>query len=136
MQLRKNGKINNFEKRLDFLRRIVYNSWATENPADADYHLTTRRVVRVAEGAALEMLCTFSGTEGSNPSLYANPWGLRNDCLKPFLSFLFFAEFFVSFTVSFIGTVFSAFKGRNYTVSSKVATLFNAFSFAFWTAWA
>ena len=26
---------------------------------------------------------------------------------------------------------FSAFKGRNYTVSSKVATLFNAFSFAF-----
>ena len=27
--------------------------------AYADYHLTTRRVVRVAEGAALEMLCTF-----------------------------------------------------------------------------
>ena len=71
MQLCKNRKINNFEKRLDFLSRIVYNSWAIENPADADYHLTTRRVVRVAEGAALEMLCTFSGTEGSNPSLYA-----------------------------------------------------------------
>ena len=39
--------------------------------AYADYYLTTRRVVRVAEGAALEMLCTYSGTEGSNPSLYA-----------------------------------------------------------------